>query len=218
MNNNLRIAVAMATFSIIGTAQASIITIETGFSSLGSQVDAATYQSVVDAAIASPSAGYGSATPAIYDNISNQSTIGGSNSNIAFKSTVDFGVSGANAGTWEIRSGVDFGHGGAIFVDGVAQDFKSTDMWWAGSYGDPSQYFDITLNLAAGNHTLNLYGLEGCCDGGQQAQFKIGNGEFTTFSSNDNLAAVPEPEVYGMMLMGLGLIGFVAGRRKQTKA
>lgn len=29
-----------------------------------------------------------------------------------------------------------------------------------------------------------------------------------------NVAAVPEPETYGMMLAGLGLIGFIAARRK----
>lgn len=51
--------------------QASIITIETECSKLDSQVDAATYQCVVDSAIASPSAGYGTATPAVSDNISN---------------------------------------------------------------------------------------------------------------------------------------------------
>lgn len=32
------------------------------------------------------------------------------------------------------------------------------------------------------------------------------------------VAAVPEPEIYAMMLAGLGLIGFLARRRKQTEA
>ncbi len=32
-----------------------------------------------------------------------------------------------------------------------------------------------------------------------------------------NIAAVPEPETYGMMLGGLGLIGFIARRRKDAK-
>ena len=31
-----------------------------------------------------------------------------------------------------------------------------------------------------------------------------------------SIAAVPEPDSYAMMLMGLGLIGFVARRRKST--
>jgi len=33
-----------------------------------------------------------------------------------------------------------------------------------------------------------------------------------------NISAVPEPETYGMMLMGIGLIGFVARRRKNKQA
>lgn len=78
--------------------------------------------------MASPGPGYGLAMPSIYDNISNQILFGGSATNIAFKSTVDFGVSAANAGTWEIRSGVDFGRGGALFVDGVALVFNSNDI------------------------------------------------------------------------------------------
>jgi hypothetical protein len=30
------------------------------------------------------------------------------------------------------------------------------------------------------------------------------------------IAAIPEPETYAMLLAGLGLVGFIAGRRKQT--
>ncbi|WP_219118893.1 FxDxF family PEP-CTERM protein [Janthinobacterium sp. UMAB-56] len=33
---------------------------------------------------------------------------------------------------------------------------------------------------------------------------------------NLNLAPVPEPETYGMLLAGLGILGFLARRRKQT--
>ncbi len=215
MKNTLKISATALALALAGGAHASNITVQTGFSGAGPQGSATAYQSVVDATVSTPSPGYGTATPAVYDNISNHGLFGSSNSNIAFKSTVNFGVSSANAGTWEIRSGVDFGGGGAIFVDGLAYDFKSNDMWWNGSYSNPSQYFDITLNLSAGNHTLNLYGLEGCCDGNQQAQFKIGNGNFTTFSTSDTLAPVPEPETFAMLLAGLGLVGF-ATRRKST--
>ena len=103
---------------------------------------------MVDAAVVIPAAGYGSAFPVIYDNITNQGLFG-SGTDIAFKSTVDFGVSAANAGIWEIRAGVDFGLGGALFVDGVARDFNSNDMWWNGSYANSTQFLTITLNLAA---------------------------------------------------------------------
>jgi hypothetical protein len=214
MNKTFKISAAALLIALAGSAHASTIKIETGFLTAGSQVDAAAYKTVVDAALAIPAAGYGSALPSIYDNISNQILFGGSATNIAFKSTVDFGVSVANAGSWEIRSGVDFGFGGALFVDGVEQVFKTSDMWWAGSYGDPAQFLTITLNLSAGNHTLNLYGLEGCCDGPQQAQFRFGDRQFETFSTRDNLAPVPEPESYAMLLAGLGVMGAIARRRR----
>jgi hypothetical protein len=38
------------------------------------------------------------------------------------------------------------------------------------------------------------------------------------FRVTDLVSAVPEPEIYAMMLAGLGLMGFVARRRKQQLA
>jgi len=221
MEKNLIFAAIVACGLSVSAAQASTIEIQTGYSTDGTQSSADAYKSVVDAAVAIPTAGYGATPVSIYDGISNHGLFaGGAGGSIAFESTVNFGVSAANAGSWEIRSGVDFGNGGAIYVDGQRIDFKSHDMWWNGSYGDSTQIFDITLNLSAGNHTVKLYGLEDCCDGGQQAQFRIGNSTtFTTFSNQDGLIpAVPEPETYAMMMAGLGLVGFVARRRKGTQA
>ena len=220
MKTTVKYSVAVLSFALFSNADASIITIETGFSTAGPQIDAAAYKSLIDAAVASPSAGYGTTTVSIYDNISNHSLFsGGSYTDIAFKSTIDFYVSAENAGAWQFRAGVDFGHGGTMYVDGIAYDFKTNDMWWNGSYGDSSQYLSInSLNLAAGNHTLSLYGFEGCCDGYQQAQFSYGGSGFTTFSASDNLSPIPEPETYAMLVAGLGLVGFAARRKDKTVA
>jgi len=69
MKITFTLSVTAISLALLGNANASSITIETGFSTAGPQIDAAAYQSVVDSAIAIPSIGYGIATPAIYDNI-----------------------------------------------------------------------------------------------------------------------------------------------------
>ena len=217
MKNLPKIALSLIAVGVFAHANASTVTVSTGFSNASAQASAAAYQSVVNTAVATPGAGYGTTTIASYNNVTNSSLFG-SGSNIAFKSVVNFGVSAADAGTWSFRTGVDFGKGGALFLDGVALDFKSNDMWWAGNYNKGSQFLSGSSLLAAGNHTLSIYGLESCCDGGQQAQFKAGNSNFTSFSSTDGLvSAVPEPTTYAMLLIGLGLLGFTARRKQQAK-
>jgi hypothetical protein len=206
---------------ILSTLALALLAAGAGASQIGYQTggytgsttfaSASDYQVAVDSAVASSPvtsiASYDSVNPGLYQ--------GG---NDAYKATVTFGVS--TAGMWEFRSGVDFGLGGALFLDGVAQTFKTNDMWWAGSYSDPSQYLSFSSNLAVGNHTLTIYGLEWCCSGAQQAQFKAaGSNAFVSFSNQDGLVSVvPEPESYAMMLAGLGLMATIARRRKNKAA
>ncbi|MNY78490.1 PEP-CTERM motif protein [compost metagenome] len=47
----------------------------------------------------------------------------------------------------------------------------------------------------------------------QQAQFKIGNGQFTSFSNADGRNAVPEPGTLALAGFGLAVMG-VARRRR----
>lgn len=56
--------------------------------------------------------------------------------------------------------------------------------------------------------------------GGQMADSKNVNDIFAlaVVSGDVGIAAIPEPETYAMMLAGLGLVGFMAGRRKQIEA
>jgi hypothetical protein len=195
---------------IASAASASTIQIQTASFADGSLSSASAYQSVVNAAVSA--AGAKSYSVASYDNLATSSYNG------AFKATVNFGV--ATAGLWEVRAGVDFGGGGAIFMDGVALDTKTNDMWWGGGSWNSSNYFDVSKNLAVGNHTLTIFGIEHCCSGNQQTQFKAaGSSAFVSFSNTDGLvAAVPEPETYAMLLAGLGLIGAAVRRRKAKQA
>lgn len=212
MKKNLRLVLAAATLAGAGSVCASTITIESASASPSATFsDASAYKSAVNASLLGST--YANTSVASYNNISHASLFGGS-SNFALKSTINFGVSQAAAGLWQFRAGVDFGYGGALFLDDAALDVKSHDMWWAGQYDNASQYFNAAVNLGAGNHTLTIYGFEGCCDGGQQAQFMAPAGTFTSFSNTDNLiSAVPEPETYAMFLTGMAMMGMLARRR-----
>jgi hypothetical protein len=214
------IVISIASLFVVAQAQASNTTFSTGFSAAGAQNSAQDYLTTVSDAVANnATSGYGTASISLYDNISNHGVFGGSKSNIAFESIIKFGV--ATAGSYDFRFGVDFGNGGAVFLDGTALSFNRSDMWWSDSYTNPSQSFQYTLNLTSGNHTFAIYGLDGCCDGGQQAQFKSSQAsDFVTFGANDgmNVAAVPEPETYAMLMAGLGLIGVVVRRRGTRSA
>jgi hypothetical protein len=204
---------ALALCAAFGSAaQASIMSVQSVGATSPFLSSGEAYLAAVDAALlGGPS---NAATVSSLDWISHGSLFGGS-ANFAMKTTVNFGV--ATAGTWSFRAGVDFGFGGAMAIDGVVVDFKNNDMWWENGYGVPSQHFAASTALSAGNHVLTIAGFEGCCDGGQQVQFKqAGSNNFVSFSSSDTLdaAAIPEPASISLALMGFGLLGL--SRRRQA--
>ena len=85
---------------------------------------------------------------------------------------------------------------------GLSAPFGSLVGEWGNALGS---YFVIGTNYAgvATDSTLNLY------------YFDSNNGDNTgSILANVDVAAVPEPETYAMLLAGLGLIGFSARRRK----
>lgn len=209
---NRKLAALVLAMAVTGASNAAVITFQTGYSQAGAQATAEAYRSVVDAAVAASP--YGSTVLNNYDIVSNQYLFGAGATNIAFKSNISFGV--ASTGTYSFRAGVDFGNGGAVFLDGHAVALNTSDMWWAHDYVNTNSVFQVSgKTLSAGNHTLTIYGLEGCCDGGQQVQYAVNGGAFQSFSANTLTTAVPEPETYAMMLGGLGLVGAIARRRRK---
>ena len=214
--NRIQQVLAVTAFALGGAAHASVVLFETASSGAGAQNSAAAYRDVVNAAFATP--GSHAATVAQFDGLSSQALFGGSTQNIAFRSTIDFGVNASQAGLWSLRAGVDFGNGGAVFLDGVALGYKSNDMWWSGSYGNTAGTFDFSsLAIGSGNHELQLFGLENCCDGGQQAQFSVKGASFVTFGANDGLsAALPEPGSWALLITALTAATGATLRRKRT--
>ena len=197
------------------TANASVINYSSRYSAAGPLASGAAYKSLIDGLTSNAAtAGYCDAALSSFSNISNQGVCGGSNQNVAFHFQMLFGVAPTEAGSWAFRAGVDFGHGGAMFLDGNVIDLDTSDLWWNGSYGNTGDILAASgLNLASGNHVLDIYGLEGCCDGTQSAQFQIGNQQWQTFTVRDGRdSRVPVPAT--LALLGIGVAGLRAMRKR----
>ncbi|GAB3414214.1 FxDxF family PEP-CTERM protein [Massilia agilis] len=100
-------------------------------------------------------------------------------------------------GTSSSDTGTGTGSGtGSLIASGVMKSSGSADVWTLSAN-----------NLMAGNYYIqvsgNMVGTTGASFGGA-AQMMA--------------APVPEPETYGMMLGGLGVLGFLARRRKAKQA
>ena len=183
-------------------------------------VGAAAIQATVEALTAvAPTAGYCDRQPGAWQGLSNQvSCASAVQGDIAFDISAAFGVGAAMAGTWNFRVGPDFGRGGALFVDGVQVDFDTNDLWWDGDFGATTQLLTATVNLAAGNHVIEAYGFEGCCDGAQEAQWMSpGSAQWVTFSRQDGLdllQEVPEPATALLLVGALGALRAGTRRRR----
>ena len=194
---------------------ASVISIlyETRPDAGGNLPTAADYVTNWDALLTSnpvPPAGYGAADVPEFTNLSNQLTFGGSNGDIGFHTLITLDVTPSQAGIWNIQFGIDYGWGGALFVDGSLVDFRNTDMWWAGSYSDPNQLLSGGVNLGVGSHTIELFGLEGCCDGPTEGRYQVGTQPFQIFE------AVPEPGTITLIAFGIGMLALCATRQKSS--
>ncbi len=198
-------AAALSLAIVAGAAGASGITIQTGNGYQSNLASADDYRTAVSAIVGAPTL------------LSSYNNLALNLNGQGLEGTITFYV--ASATSYDFRAGVDFGGGGALFLDGHALDFKGNDMWWAGGYGNASQFLAGAANLGAGAHTLQLYGFENCCSGNSQVQFSVNGGEsYTSFASNDGLPAVPEAQNFAMLLAGLGLVGTLARRRSNKQA
>jgi hypothetical protein len=162
--------------------------------------DYAAHWNALETAMPVAPAGFcGNVSLASWDSASSQGTCGGPSGGVAFHTEVGIYVS--TAGVWNFRIGPDYGLGGELLLDGVVIDFRSYDLWWNGSWGDPSQLLLGSAFLTPGYHVRETFGLEGCCDGPTAGQYQVGQGEWAYFQTS-----VPEPGTVAVLGAGLFLM------------
>ena len=110
--------------------------------------------------------------------------------------TADTGLDFSGLSLYRVGGGTGTGDTGAdtLVSSGTSLQTGSMDVWTLSS--DNLQAGDYYL-LVSGNLVSDTAG---------------------SFGGAVMLAPVPEPETYGMMLAGLGVLGFLARRRKQQAA
>jgi hypothetical protein len=163
-----------------------------------------------------PPPGYADQVIADWDgNESNSFTGGGASGDLAYHDRAVFTVGATDGGVWRFRTGIDFGFGGTLLVDGVELQTNTNDMWWDYSFADPSQFLQGSLNLAPGVHVLDVYGFEGCCDGGTIGQYQKPHSDlFFDFKTS----GTPEPATWSLMILGLGAAGAMLRRARVLAA
>ena len=108
---------------------------------------------------------------------------------LAFHHQVKFRVN--KAGTFEARIGADYGKGGTLLLDDVPVDFVTTDMWWSESWTSSKngrlQHLHLQPRvLQPGEHVIDSYGFDQCCDGYQAMQWRFDRGSWANFAAPNN--------------------------------
>jgi hypothetical protein len=115
----------------------------------------------------------------------------------------------------------------AAFETGLGDTIRDPDFQWYASVNYTPSGFDNQSGMFTGRiDHLNLGSFEvsatvdfsGLAGAPVFYGFTAGNGLATDGHMVTSAVPVPEPETYAMMLAGLGLLGFVARRKKQKSA
>ncbi|MEE9335279.1 MAG: CCXG family PEP-CTERM protein [Granulosicoccaceae bacterium] len=115
--------------------------------------------------------GYGCAVVGEVLNQSNRNTFNGVHTDYGLYAETHFEVT--TPGVWKFRSAVDYGRGGAFYIDHQPVTERwNEDLWWAHNYNH-SDVLTGSVFLDAGFHYFETLGYEGCCDGPVSVQYQL---------------------------------------------
>lgn len=112
----------------------------------------------------------GGVAPLSVNGLSNH-TLCGSNTSIISHVVAPFTTTAA--GSWHFEVGPDYGNGSEMIVDGTVVATRWYDIWADGNLSNTGEILDATVSLAAGRHTVEIYGAESCCDGQWSARYQL---------------------------------------------
>jgi len=116
----------------------------------------------------------------------------------------------AEQGFWSFDFGLDAGFGAELFVDGNLIVDRTDDLWWARNWKNSDVFSLDTFDFTQGQHNIDLFFAEKCCDGLSTIQFTNHLTQETSILSSTALkaaASVPEPATAALFALGaLGLI------------
>ncbi|WP_296001217.1 PEP-CTERM sorting domain-containing protein [Rugamonas sp.] len=231
IDSSLKFAVAAAALAISGAASATV--------ALSTQYALTASDTLVDAGLKEYTFNY-TVTNLDQSNGANTGldgfTIYVPDSAIYVGSTHPDAATPHSAGHWTEGSGsaLDISNGSGNYSQNLyAPAGYHVYTWWGQdptsvygtTAGNNSASFSITLkNVASGDGQAGIssyFGGNTPVNGQEYASIVYGN--YTTFTTGVTgaspiTAAVPEPETYAMLAAGLGLLGFMARRRKQRAA
>jgi hypothetical protein len=119
--------------------------------------------------------------------VSNQKLCKGVNRNVGYYYRITFPC-GTEGLTYSFKTPVDFGLGGVVYLDGKMIKKDLSDIWQGGK----STKLDFTAKLSKGNHVLELFGSEKCCDGTTRWTFKVNTGKWMDVTTkNLNMYSKP---------------------------
>ncbi len=120
----------------------------------------------------------------------------------------------AEQGFWSFDFGLDAGFGAELFVDGNLIVDRTDDLWWARNWKNSDVFSLDTFDFTQGQHNIDLFFAEKCCDGLSTVQFTNHlTQETSILSSNALKAAASVPEPATAVLFALGALGLILRRK-----
>lgn len=115
---------------------------------------------------------------------------------------------------------VDATYGGAIYLDNILLTKNTTDLWWNLNWNNTSEILSATaIPVGFGNHTLEVFWAEHCCNGHNSARFSVGgSNQWQTLSSQSLQAIEPVPVPAAAWLFGSAIAGLLGLNRKKMQS